>query len=250
MITIYVHRERRARQRGRGSSRMARPVVRRHASGSIWRQPTDDELGAAHRRLPLPSALGRRRAQRAPVSEDRAVSRLPLPRPARHRRQQGAARVRHARRRLLPRAATTSSPCTTASRGASRDCASVCDRHDALLRGGPGGAVPPHRRLDGGQLPAGRSRSSRTRIDELEEQAFAGRERSWCGRCMKLKRELAHDAARPDPAARRDRPAGAARVRRDLRRDGLPLPRRLRPRRAADRRSRSCFRTASPASSR
>ncbi len=39
------------------------------------------------------------------------------------------------------------------------------------------------------------------RIEQLEEQAFAGRDAAWCGRCSKLKRDLAIDAAHPRAAA-------------------------------------------------
>ncbi len=55
-------------------------------------------------------------------------------------------------------------------------------------------------------------------------------------RVIELRHELSDGAPRPDSAARRDRPAGPARVPGDLRRDVLPVPRRLRPRGARDRR--------------
>ena len=101
---------------------------------------------------------------------------------------------------------------------------------------GPVGAVAPHRRHDGRPLPAGdggargadrraRGEASSTRRDNLvaADSALQARRRRRCaGSCM--------------PAARRRRPAGAARVSANLRRDGVPVPRRLRPPRPRRRR--------------
>ncbi len=84
LITIHV-RENGAVRVGRpGRARVARPVGHDHGVGGHG-QAHRRRAGSAERRLPLPPAVHRGRAQRGPVSQGRAVSRLPLRRPPRHR---------------------------------------------------------------------------------------------------------------------------------------------------------------------
>ena len=216
-----------------GRAGMAR--ARRPASRSGWtsrRRPPRMAASSA-RSFTSIRCRSRTRCSATSVSEDRAVSRLPLSRAPRHRRQEAAARS-------SPRATSTSSSgrnyLVTVHDGTSRSIArlrEVCDQHERILAEGPVALL--HRIVD-------------SMVDNYRPviEAARGAHRAAGGAGVRraassMVRQVLEAQARPgvdapgaDPAARRHRPPRPARVPGDRRRDGVPLPRRLRPRRAAD----------------
>ena len=220
--------------RGRtGSSRHGSTRVTGRSSGWICRRRLRRARShPAERRLPFPSALGRRRAQRAPVSRrsSRIAGYLYLVlhgidfKAGEHAASPRATSISSSAR-------TTWSPCTMAIAQHRARCASVCAQHEHILAEGPVALL--HRIVDSmvdNYRPE--IEELEERIDELEEQAFAGRDATWCAQILQLEARAGVDAPRAHSAARCHRPARAARVSGDLRRDGVPVPRRLRPRRA------------------
>ena len=117
-----------------------------------------------------------------------------------------------------------------------------------LMAEGPMALHAPHRRHDGGSLPARRWTSWRSGIDELEETVFetGGDARDQPG---DPRPETGCRLAAPHhpSAARRARPAGRREFPQISRGDRLPVPRRLRSRRPHRRRCARCSTTGSPA---
>ena len=236
MITIFVHRNGQTEQVDRAST----------APGSIPAAASSSGSTSRRRRCPKLLILSDTFAFH-PLSVEDAMRRAAATRRSRpttatstssctaSTSEPSAARLRDARRRLLPRARTIWSPSTTASRDRSRSCAStVRERQDP--RRGPGRAVPPHRRRDGRPLPArgGEARGAARRARERGLRATAAND--WSREILDEKRDVAVAAAHHHAAARRHRPPGAARVRRHQHRDVVPVPRRLRPPRPHGRR--------------
>ena len=143
------------------------------------------------------------------------------------------ARVRHARRRLLPRRELPGHRARRRARAASRSSRDSAQQHAHILAEGPVALM--HRIVDSmvDNYAPGDGRSSKSRWTSSRKRPSSGRRAIWCGRFSRSSatsprmRRVAH------PAAGRRRPARAARVPADLRRDGLPLSRRLRPPRPA-----------------
>ena len=242
LISIFVRRERRGAARRAGRAGMARPVVRHDRVGGP---------GGADRRRDPASSPTSSTSIRSSVEDARSSIQFPKVEPypgylyvVLHGIdvRKGKHGVRHPRRRLLHRAELAGH---RARRRVHVDCAPA--RACAIATTGcwrRARSALFHRIVDtmvDHYRPA--MDALEQRIDHLEEEAFTGHESAGAADAQAAPRAGA-DAARADAAARRDRPAGAARVRRHLRRDGLPLSRRLRPRGAAGRRGASCFRIA------
>ena len=163
VITIFVHRNGKTEQVTSIDRAWLDPALGRRPLGRS-RRAVHSRVADPHRHVRVPPALGRGRAGAAAVSRrskpydgylyvDPARHRLPTP------SEHG---LRDARRRLLPRRRTISSPCTTATRARSPTLRDHCRAQHEDPGRGAGRAVPPHRRRDGRPLPA-RGREARGR---------------------------------------------------------------------------------------
>ena len=195
------------------------------------RRAVDSRIADPLRHVRLPSAVGRGRDERA------AVSRRSKPYDGYlyvvlhgHRlSRKGDDGLHDARHRLLPR--------PELSRHRPRRPLALDSRASRALPAQPqilgeGPVALFHRIVDRWSTTIGRrSRSSRSAIDELEDAVFSI-EPSPDARPRHPRSQKRHVSALRRiaiPQRDVDRPAGAPRVRRHQHRDGLPVPRRLRP---------------------
>ena len=133
-------------------------------------------------------------------------------------------------------AGTTSSPCTTTPSRSIEAERSRLRAARARARRRAGQPAAPDRRSAWSTTTARRWTRSRSGSKQLETRGVQAAEAQPAARDPRPQGGHRLAAARDAAAARRHRPARAARVPADLRDAGVPLPRRLRPPRPADRR--------------
>ena len=126
---------------------------------------------------------------------------------------------------------TTSSPSTTASRASIAELREHVARNPKMLGEGP---VALFHRIVDAMVDHYRPEVEKLedRLDELEKAVFETAGPELVREILDVKRDVASLRRIITPQRDVDRPAGAARVRRHQHRDGVPVPRRLRPPRA------------------
>ena len=136
----------------------------------------------------------------------------------------GAARLRHAGRRLLRRPQLPRDRAPRAVALDRRRAARVCLRAHRPVRRRPGRPVPSHRRSAWSITTARRWTSSRTGSRRSSRRCSIGPRANPLKELLALKRDVASLRRVVAAAARRRRPPGPPRVSADLRGDGLPVP--------------------------